>query len=231
MSDDDHIAALTQAVKQEVIERYLRERMITEGEICLLLEDACSLHGGMSAWEKALDELAGALITPQAAEDFFALAGLPAPEGGASGDYHFPRPFGLTRAASYLHLIEGLYRQVYEEAQRLAEERKRVRELTEEVNRDIKRFEANNDLMSLASYLRSLDPKELQRRKLMGVNFSANEKAAAAAALSFKPVDVSRLALPSPPRLRPPSQVMSKTRPLLRQVVKKHRRQVDALWA
>ncbi|CAO0824136.1 hypothetical protein DFAR_420003 [Desulfarculales bacterium] len=59
-------------------------------------------------------------------------------------------------------------------------ERQRVLNLRQEVNRDILEFERNYDFMSLSAYLRDLDSQELQRRKILGVNFSPGKTAASA---------------------------------------------------
>lgn len=49
MYEDDLVAALQQAVKQEIIENYMRERRIMEEEIALLCETASAFHGGLAA--------------------------------------------------------------------------------------------------------------------------------------------------------------------------------------
>lgn len=107
-------------------------------------------------------------------------------------------PRGLTRTSRYTSLIRGLYKVLVDEAASLEDERQRALKLMKEVNQDIAAFEANHDLMMLASYLRSLSPETLQKRKILGVNFTAQEKALSAAALSFRQLRAKDLSLDAP---------------------------------
>jgi hypothetical protein len=130
---------------------------------------------------------------------------------------------GLTRAARFASLIQGLYQGLVEEAALLEDERRKALALMEEVNRDIRLFEANHDLMMLSSYLRSLDPAELQRRRILGVNFTAAEKALSAEALSFKPLKAAAMSLDrAVPQPRPVDEVMGATAELLKQALKRN---------
>ncbi len=232
MSDDDYIAALNQAVKQEVISRYLFERRLVEEEIGLLFEEVSALHGLSALLGRRLEELAAALVSRRAARQFFELAGLGQPPRRADDTSpRWPREKGFTRLARYRRLIRRLYDDIYRTDQEIAENLERLSSLLEEVNHDIRHFEKNHDLMSLASYLRSLDLAELQRRKIMGVNFTAWESETAAAALSFKPVDLQSLGLEDTViHAREPGEVMRAAEDLLRRVCKNHPREVDALF-
>lgn len=233
MSDEDLIAALNQAVKQEVLENYARERRIIEEEGNLLFETCCAFHGGMSAWDKGKMLLARALLTPEAARRFFRLAGLNPPEEQcAPPDLVFIPPKAWTRCRRFLKLIQRLYLDLWQARQDLAQERQKALSLREEVNQDILEFERNHDFLSLASYLRDLDPAELQRRKILGVNFSPGETAASAEALCFRPFSVERLGLDQEPeRLRPPEEVLPASQGLILEVCRQHPDQVDSLWS
>lgn len=225
MSDEDFIQALQQSVKQEIVQNYFRERRIIEEEILLVTEAASAYHGGLAYWEKSKSILARALATPRARRRFFDLAGmeLPSPASLAQAPPAVGlRPIrGLTRASRYIKLIEGLYASLREQAVDLEEERQRGLSLMEEVNGDIKIFEANFDLLSLSAYLRSLDPVELQRRKILGVNFTAKERALSADALSFKVLDAARMGLAeATPVPAPVSGVMAQAKDLLKQVAR-----------
>ncbi len=230
MSDDDYILALQTSVKIEVVEHYLGERRIIQEEMQLVYEAASAYHGGICRWDKERRRLARALITPRAREGFFGLAGLGEPPPPL--ETGFARPRGLGNRGRYLRLIEGLYRELWQLNRDLHRERLQVLELMEEVNQDVRRFEANHDLLAITSYLRSLDPQELRRRKVLGGNFSAAEISASLANLSFKPITplVLDIAQP-PPRLETPSRVMSGARGLLGSLVREHPREVRALWS
>ncbi len=227
MGDDSYIQALNQAVKQEIIQNYFRERRIIEEEILLVTEAVSALLGGLYAWEKHRARLGRALGDADIREKFFAAAGIrsPRPESVAiaAPAVGLTPIRGLTRAARYVSLIRGLYQGLVEGAAALEDERNRALKLTGEVNRDILVFEANHDLLMLVSYLRSMDPCELQRRSILGVNFSARERALSAEALSFKPLKPQDMDLDLPmPKPRPTSEVMEKMGGLLKQALKRN---------
>ncbi len=231
MGDDDLIAGLQAQVKREVVERYVRERRILEEEINLVLEDTSAWHGGLAAWERQRRRLASALLTPEAGRRFFRVAGLGEYEGPARRRHRFERPKAWTRCGRYLRLVQRLYGGVWEEARNLASERQRLLGLMEEVNRDILHFEASHDLMAISAYLRSLDPAELQRRKILGVNFTAKERAISAEALSFRPIARERLELEQVSlEPRPPREVLPQVEHMLKDLCRRLPQEVDRLW-
>lgn len=79
MGDDDFIQALNQAVKQEIVQNYFRERRIIEEEIQLVNEAVSGLQGGLYAWEKHRARLGRALGDADTREKFFAAADLVSP--------------------------------------------------------------------------------------------------------------------------------------------------------
>lgn len=227
MPDQDFIQALQQSVKQEIIGNYFRERRIIEEEILLVTEATSAYHGGLYAWDKATAILGKALVSDEGRQGFFDLAGLDPPNPWAleqaAPAVGLKRIRGLTRAGRYQNLIAGLYQGLWYQAQELEEERQRALELLKEVNNDIRIFESNHDLMMLSAYLRSMDPAELQRRKILGVNFTAKEKAMSAEALSFKQLGVAQMFLDHKvPVLLPPAGVMAAAKGLLKGLAKKH---------
>lgn len=227
MGDDTYIQALNQAVKQEIIQNYFRERRIIEEEILLVTESVSALLGGLAAWEKHRARLGRALGDTGIRDKFFAAAGVrpPRPESvaHAAPAVGLAPIRGLTRAARYASLIRGLYQGLVEGAASLEDERQKALRLTREVNQDILAFEANHDLMMLVAYLRSLNPSELQKRNILGVNFSAREKAMSAEALSFKPLKARDMGLEEPlPQPRPVSEVMERIGGLLKEALKRN---------
>ncbi len=237
MYEDDLVTALQQAVKQEIIENYVRERRIVEEEIALLCETASALQGGLAAWEGRKLHLARALLTPEAARRFFDLAGLgepPAPPP-QPGPALCRLPRGWTRPGRYTGLVRHLYTRIWRQAGELAAEREKVLALRQEINDDILSFERNHDMLTITGFLRSLDPAEIQRRRILGVNFSPQETAISAASLSFQTVSLERLGLHPDlgrelARPRPPAEVLAGARELLRELCRSNPCEVDALW-
>jgi hypothetical protein len=237
MYEDDLVAALQQSVKQEIIENYLRERRIVEEEIALLCETVSAFHGGLANRERRRERLARALVLPGAAARFFALAGLgeppQMPATAAPALCLLPR--GWTRPQRYQRLVRHLYRTLWRTGQELAAEREKVLRLRQEINEDILAFERNHDMLTLTTVLRSMDPAEVQRRHILGVNFSAAETAVSAANLSFHPVSLERLGLHPDlgrelARPRPPAEVLREAEPILRGLCRANPCEVDALW-
>lgn len=236
MTDEAYIDALNQAVKQEVISRYMFERRLLDEEVCMLNEDVCSLHGADVQLGRLLANLAKALISRRAGRQFFETAGLGrVPDRSGAEPLRLERPKGWTRLGRYRRLVMGLYGQVQQAMAELAKELQEVFKLLEEVNLDILEFEKNHDLLSLSSYLASLDLGETQRRKIMGANFTAAEKAVSAAALSFKPLADEALGIDDPdlPSAAPPTpeELLPLVEPILKRVCANHPQEVDALFA
>lgn len=231
MNDDDLIAGMQMAVKKEVIETYLRERRIIEEEMRILFEDTLSWHGGMAAWERLAAELWAAALGGEAARELFALAGIePSPAPAHPRSYPRPRAFGM--CASHFMLVERLYGGLCAAAQGLEKELASVLKLREEVNRDILHFEASHDMLTISAYICSLDPAEMQRRKILGCNFTASERAHSAASLSFHTVALERLELDRPaPSPAPPRAVLPKVRKKLKRACRDNRPAVEALFA
>lgn len=232
MGDDDFISALNQAVKQDIIENYLRERRIVEEETQMVFEACSAFLGGVDRWEDRKAALAQALLTQEGVDRFFTLAGLSlTTDVLRPRTRSYPKIKGFTRARRYRRLIQRLYEELWQAGMDLARERQEVLELRQEVNQDIQDFERNYDLMGLQCYLRDMDPAELQRRKFLGVNFTPQETAQAAAALSFHPLSAQRLGLDVElDHPRPPGELLPATRSLLDELCRRHRLLVDGLW-
>jgi hypothetical protein len=231
MGDDDLVQGLQASVRREVVERYVRERRILEEEIAMVLEAASAWHGGVAAWEREKRRLASALLEEEAGREFFRLAGLGPWPGPARRGARFARPKAWRRCQAYRRLIQRLCRELWAQARDLAREREELLALMEEVNQDIRHFEATHDMMSLSAYLRSLDPNEILRRKILGVNFSARETALSAEALSFRPVARQRLGLEEASlEMAPPEEALPAAKDLLTELCRRRPREVEALW-
>ena len=151
-------------------------------------EHVAEYQGGLSFWDKSKEIFFRSAHQPGrgvGVRQTWPGWGPPLVKVGAMpGRFARPRFWGARRC--YRALIEGLYRELCDLSHNLMAERQRLEKLFNEVNRDIHRFESGHDMMLLNSYLRSMDPQELVRRKILGVNFSAKECSLAAEAMCFR---------------------------------------------
>lgn len=231
MSDDDFIAGMQMAVKKEVIENYLQERRIIQEETHLLFEEALAWHGGVEAWERQCVELWAVLLGGELAAELFQAAGVDEPMGPLAKLPGYDRPRAFSACGSFVALVERLYGDLYDSAAELAAESEKVHALRVEVNRDIEYFEVNHDMLAIGAYLRSLDIQEIQRTKILGSNFTAKERMASAASLSFRPFGISQLEMEEPgPNPAPPKEVLPPLRRALKTLCRANRPAVDALW-
>jgi hypothetical protein len=233
MRDDDLITGLQASVKMEVVELYLRERRIIEEEVSMVFEASADYHHKVAEWRRNRDLMMTALITPEDGERFSSLTRLAPYESCLCFEIClFEKPNGaFTRFGRYRRLIEGLYAEIYNLALEVAKARLRLADLLNEVNDDIRRFELNHDLMSINQYLRSMSPEKLLKRKILGVNYTAKETALAAQALSFRPIAIEILSLDNQvDPLVPPNEAFMKTKPLLKEICRKHPKEVDTLF-
>jgi hypothetical protein len=232
---EDLITSMQTAVKLEVVEYYFRERRIIEEEIAMVFEGGREYHTQLALWRKERDRMLTALFSQQNIHQFIKLSGLAPLERCCLlhlGKLKFQRPAAaLTRQARYRRLIERLYTGLHRLAREINEKKAELLNLCREVNQDIARFEMNHDLLSITAYLRSLNPAELQKRNLLGVNFTAWETAAAAAALSFRPINHEVLGLDQEPDpLLDPGVFMPKVKSLLKKICNYHAKEVDSLF-
>lgn len=218
---DDLLDALHYQVKEEVVNNYLRERLILEEEIKEYtqgLEDYRVIEAGV---RETRDQLACLLVFPQNFQQFFSLLGFTDPPlrrlGRAGIEDRAPAcplgltPRGFTNRGRYLNLTLATYdilRQKVDQGQKAAEE---LLSLALEINKDIKTFQMNFDLMAIINFLKSLDVDMLVKKKFLGDNFSAAEMSSLEQSLSFKTLSPEADGVRTWPELPPPDEARKLT--------------------
>ncbi len=212
--EDDLIASLTRQVQEEVIENYLNERRLIDLQLEELSEKAQKVRKGAKKTGKRITRIGYLLL-----DDFFRkkwanLVNLPENTywygclmEEFSQDVRFIRVTALTNKGKFKKLLQEAYKRL---VHRMAEYMETYNEFCkdcEAVNLNIKQFHSNYDLLTIVRFLKSLDVCGIERKKILGENFSPDELMSIDKKLYFKPVKIESWDLPIPLTLPEPMLV------------------------
>lgn len=233
---DDLLDALHYQVKEEVINNYLRERLILEEEIKEYTGRLEKYRIIEAEVREIRDQLACLLVTPQNFQKFFFLLGFSDPpldrlgradiEGRAPACPLGLTPRGFTNRGRYINLTlatYGILRQKVDEGQEDAE---KLLSLALEINKDIKTFQMNFDLMAIINFLKSLDVDMLVKKKFLGDNFTAAEMSSLEKSLSFKTLNPEADGVRTWPELPPPDEARKLTADFMADVFRREKEAV-----
>jgi hypothetical protein len=212
---DDIIGALTQEIKEEVIERYLYDRRLIEEQIKYvdeLAEQVTKLKEGCASRFVSIYEL---LVRQEFITDFAEALGLkdaPFRESGDGGPNDSGRQCwvkvrGLTPRAKFKKLLSQLYLELYALNSQYKGAYEDLREECKAVNYNLKKFQNNYDLLTILNFLKDMDVEFVERKRWLGDNFSPEEMASIEANLSFKPIRMEQFKLDPPPILPEPKTI------------------------
>ncbi|MCE5245215.1 MAG: hypothetical protein ABFD98_03245 [Syntrophobacteraceae bacterium] len=202
---EDIVASLTRQVKEEVLENYVAERRLLEAQIEDLEDRAKRTRSVSVQAGRRLNRLSFLMLRPERRQTLKTLLNVPSP---SFWEYGIDEPFskkvpvlhvrGLTAGSRFRKLVLEAcsrallhmesYRSAYEDLQ--AECRA--------VNRNISQFRKNFDLLTILQFLRGLDPVEIERRNILGENFSSQEIASLDRRLFIPDVQFDRFDVPPP---------------------------------
>jgi len=208
---DDYLASINYQIKEEVINRYLHERMIIEEEKKEFSEELSAYKSMAEAAGRMRDSLACLLITRENMDRVFSLIGideLPVfwinPSDAANRAPACPIGLtikGFTDRGRYLDLVIKTFRQFKQAVEEGRDQGEKLEALADEVNNDIQKFQRNHDIMSIVGFLNSLDIEMLAKKKFMGGNFSPAEIGSIASTMNIKPVKMDAAPAESWPEL------------------------------
>lgn len=215
--DEDLISGLTRQVKQEVIENYLLERRLIE----LQIEHLDSLAGlAMKEAQSVglrLARLSNLMIEPEMRHRLDMILGVKLCDFWASclevnfaGRVRFIWARALTKNSKYRKVVLESYSRLHS---RMSEYGKKYAQLVEEcsaVNTNIETFRRNFDLLSIINFLKGLDTVGIERRQILGENFTAQETASVEQNLYIGSVSVEKFEVPVPLHLPPPDSIRGK---------------------
>jgi hypothetical protein len=203
--EDDLITSLTRQVKEEVIGNYLLERRLIELQIESLNTQADEAR--RQAWMvgRRLARLSSLMIHTDMQNRLAQMLGVGAGYFWvACLNVKFKRHVRLIRVRALT--LKGKYRKlVLESYARLyycmTKYKRKYEDLTCErlaVNSNIDSFHKNFDLLSLLNFIRSLDMQGIERKKILGDNFTAKEMAELDKNLYIRPVSMEKMDAPAP---------------------------------
>ena len=206
---DDIVSALTQEVKEEVIENYLYERRLVEGQIDYVKELAEHAAQLQEKLYKRFARMYDLLHETTFLNEFVRLLkveGAPFIDRFAKAPEYrrgvrFIKVRGLTDRGRFRRLLLESYRRLlvwndqYKEAyENLAQECKAVRD-------NLKKFEKDHDLLTILNFLRDMDVEGIERKHFLGDNFTPEEIGSIETSLRFKPIRMEQFKLIPPPSL------------------------------
>ncbi len=234
--EDDLIASLTHQVKEEVIENYLTERCIVGLQIEEIQNRAEDLRAKAAQTGLRLSRMAYLMTHPDMTRKLVQILGIPSDSLWiASVDRQFTRNTRYIRVRAFTS--KGRFRKLVLEAyERFYSWMKDYRKVYDEfiqdcraVNSNISRFQKNYDLLTILSFLKSMDTRELERKQYLGENFTADEMASIDQKLYLPPIDVRRFGLPEPLDLPTPDTVESALEDLASEVYRKYESTVRSI--
>jgi hypothetical protein len=215
---DDIIGALTQEVKEEVIENYLHDRRLIAEQVKYvneLAEQTAELEGECV---KCFARICNSLIEPQFMDEFRQALGLKeAPFGERFGKdpedregLSWTKLRGLTYRARFKKLLIESYRGLYISACKYREAYGNLQEECKAVNHNLKKFENDYDLLILLRFLKDMDFEFMEKKHWLSDNFTPEEMASVETSLSFRPIRMEQFKLNPPPSLPGPNAVQKR---------------------
>lgn len=203
--EDDLVLGLTRQVKEEVIENYVLERRLIELQVEYVKKKAEESSAYAESVGKRLTRLSFLMIRQELKLRLQEVLGL-------QKDCYWTS-FITERYSRQMPLIEvrgltwkGRFRKLIVESYLrfsswMKEYRAQYEELIAEctaVNSNIDSFQKNFDLLSILNFLRNLDLPSIEKKKILGDNFTAKEMAQLDTNLYIKPISVEKFRLAAP---------------------------------
>ena len=213
---DDFLDALTHQVKEEVINNYLRERLILEEEIKEYQEILQEYRGLEAEALVRKEELACLLAGPENFKEFFRLMGFTEPPFRRlvlNDNFKWApacplelSPKGFTKRGQYINLTIKAYERFFEKIDQASRAAAKLLKLADEINGDINKFHRNFDIMAIINFLKSMDVEAQLKKKFMGDNFGPMEIASLEQTMLFKNIKPAADGVRTWPEIPTPQQ-------------------------
>jgi hypothetical protein len=233
MMDDDLVSSLTRQVKEEVIQNYLLERRLIDLQIEHLQGQAeqSRIHAWITG--RRLTRLAYLMIDPQMRQRLREVLDIaPGNFWTACLDEKFQRRIplirvrALTQRSRFRKLVVESYSRLHKWMDKYRGHYLDLAGEIRAVNSNIEIFRKNFDLLTILAFLRNLDLQGIEKKKILGENFTAKEMAELDKNLYIKPVSLENFAAPPPIDLPEPRRVEEKLIALADEVFLKYEHKV-----
>ncbi|MBW2617613.1 MAG: hypothetical protein JRC92_01895, partial [Deltaproteobacteria bacterium] len=178
--EDDFLAALQHAIKEEIVENYFHERRIIEEEKAEVDELLTGQAQAAERVNQAKASLETLLVEPGFAAKLWESAGRSSEAKLEKDEPHYPAwtwPLAaLSWRACYRNRVCCAAGEVWSAQQQHEQALVELDSLIQEVNADIDRFEANFDFLLLCSVINQLDPEMLAKKHFLGSALEGNDR-------------------------------------------------------
>jgi hypothetical protein len=234
--EDDLISGLTRQVKEEVMENYMTERRL----VLLQIEDIEKLTEDLRfnavKTGRRFNRLAGLMVDARMRDRLFEALGIDVSpfwisccEGRFPRTTRFIKVRAITDKGKFRKLVIEAYARLYQWMDKYRKAYEDLRVEYRAVNSNISRFQKNFDLLSIISFLRSLDTHALERMNILGENFSAEERTSLDRKLHIKTVSFEGLDIPKPLELPEPARMEGRLNELANEVYRKYQEEVKKI--
>jgi len=212
---DDFISALTLEVKEEVIQNYLYERRLVEEQIHYAEELAEHVAQLQEMLFGRFARMCDLLFETEFINELMDILGLKEPpfndridrDSKYRKNVRFIKIRGLTDRTRFRKLTLEAYQRLVTWNDKYKEAHEDLKEECKAVNSNLTKFEKNHDLLTIISFLKSMDVGETVKKHFMGENFTPEELGAVEKSLHFKPVRIEQFNLIQPLQLPDPDTV------------------------
>jgi hypothetical protein len=234
--EDDLISALTHEVKVEVVENYLRERRLIEVQMEDFMEQVKQVQilgqqtgvrfsrlGYLMIHQDMLERLKQALMLYEEVYWSQCLG------GRFFGKVRFIRVIGLRAKARFRKLVLEAYNRLYQWMGKYLKAHQHLDSECRALNINISRFQKNFDLLTILSFLRSLDTSLIERKHFMGENFTPEEMVSIDQKLHISPIDLDKLNVPAPMILPQPHTMEERLSAMANEIFGKYQDEAKGL--
>ena len=232
---DDIAAGLTRAVKEEVIENYLFERHLIELQIEHLDKQADETRRYAWMAGRRLARLSFLMIYSGMQRQLLEMLGMDTGFWSACVNVTFRRkvPFirvrALTQKGKFRKLLLESYSRLHDWMEKYKQQYEDLESECAAVNSNIGSFQKNFDLLSILSFIRNLDIQAIEKKKVLGDNFTAGEMAELDKNLSIRLQAMEKLNVPAPVDLPDPDSMRAKLSDLAEEIFQRYGEEVKKI--
>jgi hypothetical protein len=234
--DDDLICSLTRQVREDILQNYLTERRLIRLQMEDIAKQAEGIRARAQRTGRRLNRLVRLMIHPEMVARLYALLSIPqssfwndCSQEKSSRGVRFIRVWALTDRARFRKLVSEAYHRLYRRMERYREAYEELGGQCRAVNINITHFQQNFDVLSMFSFLKSLDTCALEKKHFLGGNFTAEELSAVDQTLYIRTIRFEDLQVPAPLPLPKPEAAALLMAELANEVYRKYQKHVQRL--